>query len=87
MLAHLRCKATSSIGHLFGGICLDLIEFPASAVPGEVASGTLFRLGLIEGPLAAIPGVIAVYFYWRCQVTRARHAEVRAQLEARRGAR
>jgi Na+/melibiose symporter-like transporter len=44
----------------------------------------VFRLGLIDGPIAVIPGIIAVFFYLKYRLTRARHEEIQAELAARR---
>ncbi len=77
-------KATSGLGALVAGVAIDVIAFPVGAEPGTVDSGTLFNLGLVDGPLAVIPGVIAIFFYLRYRLTRARHAEIQAELAARR---
>jgi GPH family glycoside/pentoside/hexuronide:cation symporter len=77
-------KASSGLGHLFAGIAIDVIDFPVGAEPGTVDADTIFNLGLIDGPVAIIPGIIAVFFYMQYNLTRARHLEIQAQLEARR---
>jgi Na+/melibiose symporter-like transporter len=77
-------KAANSVGHFLGGIMLDLfVVFPLSAVPGEVSSDVIWRLGLFGGPIMCIAGVIALPFYARHQLTRARHAEILTALNAR----
>jgi Na+/melibiose symporter-like transporter len=79
-------KATSSIGHLLAGIGLDVIGFPENAVPGEVSSDVLFRLGIFYAPVAAIPGLISVYCYGLYRMDRRRHEEIVAELQERRRA-
>ncbi|MBT3426114.1 MAG: MFS transporter [Gammaproteobacteria bacterium] len=78
-------KASSGLGHLLAGIAIDVIDFPVGAEPGTVDPDTIFRLGLIDGPIALVPGVIAVFFYLRYNLTRERHADIQAQLQARNG--
>jgi len=76
-------KASSGLGHLLAGIAIDVIDFPVGAVPGEVPAETLFSLGLVDGPIAVIPGIIAVFFYLKFDLTRAKHASIQEQLSQR----
>ena len=76
-------KASSGLGHLLGGIAIDLIRFPVGADPGTVDSDIVFNLGLVDGPIAAIPGAIAVVFYLRYRLSRKRHSEIQEELENR----
>ncbi len=76
-------KASSGLGHLVAGIAIDIIAFPVGAVPGTVDAGTILKLGLIDGPIAVIPGAIAVFFYLRYNLSRARHEEIQAALSER----
>ena len=76
-------KATSGIGHLLGGIGLDVIGFPENAVPGQVPADILFRLGVFYAPIAAIPGLISVYYYGLYRIDRGRHQEIVAELRER----
>jgi hypothetical protein len=63
---------------------LDLfVVFPLNAVPGEVSSDVIWRLGLFGGPIMCIAGVIALPFYARHKLTRARHTEILVELNAR----
>lgn len=80
----LFAKATSSVGHLLAGIGLDVIQFPANAVPGMVPADVLFQLGLFYGPIAAIPGLISAYCYGLYRIDRRRHEEIRSLLRAQR---
>lgn len=81
----LFAKIDMALGQFLAGVALDLIAFPPKAVPGQVPDDVLFKLAMIEGPLGAVPGLLAAFFYARYRITRARHAEIRAELEARRG--
>ncbi len=76
-------KASSGLGHLLAGIAIDVIDFPVGAEPGSVDPDTVFNLGLVDGPIAIIPGIIAVFFYLKFDLTRARHTEVQAELAER----
>ena len=77
-------KASSGFGHLLAGIGIDAINFPVGAEPGTVADTTLFQLGMLEGPISVIPGIIAIFFYLQYNLSRARHAEIQAELSERR---
>ena len=74
----------SGLGHLLAGIAIDVIDFPVGAEPGTVNPDIIFRLGLIDGPIAVIPGIIAVFFYLKYRLTRARHEKIQAELATRR---
>ena len=75
-------KASNSAGHFFGGIILDLyIVFPFDAVPGEVDTDIIWRLGLFAGPIMCIAGFCALPFYARYRLTRAKHLEILQELE------
>ncbi len=76
-------KAISGLGHLFAGIAIDVIEFPVGAEPGSVDPQKVFELGIVDGPIAVIPGFIAVLFYVRFRLTRARHEEIQRLLAER----
>jgi GPH family glycoside/pentoside/hexuronide:cation symporter len=76
-------KASSGLGHLLGGIAIDVIRFPMGTEPGTVDADVVFNLGLVDGPISAIPGVIAVLFYLRYRLSRKRHAEIQAELGRR----
>lgn len=76
-------KFTSGLGHLIGGIAIDLIEFPTGAKVGEVDPEIVFNLGVIDGPVAAIPSLFAIFFYARYKIDKQRLAEIQSQLAAR----
>ena len=77
-------KGASGIGNLVGGFGLDVIAFPAKAIPGEVPLEVLTRLGWLYGPLVAGFALIAVWCYSHYNLTKARHSAVLEALEARR---
>lgn len=78
-------KATGAFGLLIGGIAIDIIGWPTGVQSADqVDPETIYSLGLIEGPIAAIPSLFAIFFYARYKITKQRHEEIRAQLDARR---
>jgi Na+/melibiose symporter-like transporter len=76
-------KAASGLGNLVGGFGLDLIAFPAGAVPGAVPQGIVDRLGLLYGPLVMVFAIVAVWCYSHYRLTRARHEAILEELARR----
>ncbi len=76
-------KADRALGTLLAGIALDLIAFPAKAVPGEVPAETVFMLGLVDSPLTILPALLGALFYAGYRMTRHSHQEIRQVLESR----
>lgn len=61
---------------------LDLyVVFPFDAVPGEVDTEVIWRLGFFGGPIMCIAGFCALPFYARYRLTRAGHLEILNELE------
>jgi len=82
-------KAVSGLGGFLAGVALDLIAFPrvigaseAAVVPPE----KVFALGLVVGPGLMLLFLCSLIFLSRYQMTRERHQEILAELEARRSA-
>ena len=78
-------KAVSGLGTLMSGLILTLVAFPteakmAAAVPAE----TIRNLGIVVGVIVPIFYLIPIGLIRRYRITRARHAEIRAELERRR---
>ena len=71
---------------LLAGVTLDLIQFPAQAGPGSVASDKIFKLGLAVGPGLMLLYLLTLVFVSRYRLTRERHAEILAELARRSGA-
>jgi GPH family glycoside/pentoside/hexuronide:cation symporter len=76
-------KATSGVGGFLAGLALDVIAFPTRAAPGTVPAGKLFVLGLAVGPCMLVLYLLTLVFLRRYDITRARHAEILARLDAR----
>lgn len=76
-------KATAALGAIVGGIMLDVIAFPRAAEAGSVATDTVWYMGIIEGPATSLISLAGVLFYLRYRIDRKRHAEIRAEIDAR----
>ena len=76
-------KADRALGTFLAGIALELISFPAKAVPGEVPAETIFRLGLIDSPVTIIPALIGAAFYAGYRINKHSHDKIRADLDAK----
>ncbi len=79
-------KATGGLGTMIGGIVLDLIEFPANAVPGQVDPDVIWRLGVAQGPATSVFTLLSLLLYFQYKLDRKRHAEIAAQLAERHAA-
>lgn len=77
-------KATSSIGLIFGGILLDYIQFPRGATTGSVDEEVIWQLGFIAGPATSVFTFGGLLLYLGYKISRARHAEIQAELDRRR---
>lgn len=75
-------KGAVSIGHLIAGIALDLfVRLPPNAVPGQLPSDMVVRLGILGGPVMVVGATLSLAFYARYRLTRAEHEAVLAQLK------
>jgi GPH family glycoside/pentoside/hexuronide:cation symporter len=77
-------KAVSGFGTILGGLIITLIAFPIGAVPAEVPADTVVRLGLFVGVAVPLLNLIPISLITRYRITRERHVEIAAALEARR---
>ena len=71
---------------MIGGVILDLIQFPANAVPGQVDPDVIFRLGVVQGPATSVFTLLSLLLYFQYRLDRKKHAEIAAQLAQRRAA-
>jgi Na+/melibiose symporter-like transporter len=79
-------KASSGLGHLFAGLMLDLIRFPADAVPGSVPQEALRSLAIVYGPVVFLVVSMGCYAISRYSLTRQELVEIQARLRARKRA-
>lgn len=79
-------KGASGLGSMFAGFGLDLIAFPAGAIPGAVAPAIVFNLGAIYGPLLGMFAVLGVWCMLHYKLTEQRHAEIQQILLERKQA-
>jgi Na+/melibiose symporter-like transporter len=76
-------KAPLGFGHALGGLMLGWVGLAAGIQPSEVPPDVVFRLGVAGGPFIALTYVIPIFMISRYQIGRARHAELRRILDAR----
>ncbi len=76
-------KAASAFGHLFAGILIDAIGFPAHADAGSVPAEKLTQLGLFNGPAMAVVMAFGVVYFMRYDLSRDRHTEILQTLRER----
>ncbi len=76
-------KAVSGVGIVLGGLLITLIEFPLQTAPDMVPEHIIFRLGLVVGVLLPLLYLIPIALVTRFNITKAVHADIRAQLDAR----
>ena len=70
-----------------GGIALDIIAFPKSAMPGTVEADVIFNLGLVQGPVTSVFTLGGLMLYLGYRLNRQRHAETVAELQKQRAER
>ncbi len=75
-------RIDTALGTALAGWVLAMVSFPAKAVPGHIAQGTLQGLAAAY-VLATIPGLAAAFFYTMLRVTRDTHAKTQAEMAAR----
>jgi GPH family glycoside/pentoside/hexuronide:cation symporter len=80
-------KAANAFGTVVGGIALDLIAFPKTALPGSVDPGVIFNLGLVQGPLTSIFTLAGLMLYLGYRLNRQRHKEIVVALAKQRAER
>lgn len=77
-------KGSYSVATLFAGMMLDFyVRLPEAAIPGELEQDVLTRLAITAGPIMGISAFISVGVYSLYNLNRARHAEILAEIEAR----
>lgn len=80
-------KGTSGLGNLVAGIGLDVIAWPRGAdvrSAADVPADTIVHLGILYGPMVAAFAVVSLWCLSHYDLTRERHAEIQAELDARR---
>lgn len=78
-------KFVTGIGNLVGGVVIDVIGLPVGAQPGTIAADVIFDLGVVMGPIMALCLAVPYCYARKLTLSRARHAEVRAELDRRHG--
>jgi Na+/melibiose symporter-like transporter len=68
-------KAVHGIGVFTATQILTFVEFPANAVPGEVAPGVLRDLGLVYVPVLMTVYILSLVMLFGYRISRADHVE------------
>jgi Na+/melibiose symporter-like transporter len=77
-------KAVSGFGTLLGGLILSLVDFPAHVDPPDVPAQSIRQLGIVVGVVIPLLHLLPFFLITRYRITRTRHAQIKAELEARR---
>ncbi len=77
-------KAVSGVGTILGGLILTLIAFPAHVKPADAPADAILHLGIVVGVAVPLLYLIPISLITRYRITRERHSEIQAALEARR---
>ncbi len=80
-------KAATGLGVMLAGLALDLARFPSNVgqvVGAQISPEMQSRIVFIWGPGAAVVAVISLFVFSRYSITRARQAEIAAELAERR---
>jgi len=84
-------KASSGLGAWIGGIALDVIGFPHGitnpALLAKIPAETIRNLGIAYGPGASLFTAVSVAVLLTYKLTKAKHAGIQADLNARRAER
>lgn len=75
-------KCTGAVGNLVAGFALDIVNFPVNAKPGEIDADVLFNFGLVYVAIVVMV-VVALWVFWPYDMSRQRHASIRAELGRR----
>lgn len=79
-------KATSGLGGLLAGICLQLVSFPTGVEAGDVPAETLTALGFSVAIIIFVFWSVAALVLRSYSLTRAQHTEILEQIETKRSA-
>ena len=80
-------KGSYSVATLFAGVMLDFyVRLPEAAIPGELEQDVLNRLAITAGPIMGASALVSIAIYSFYRLDRKRHAEILAEIEARKTA-
>jgi Na+/melibiose symporter-like transporter len=77
-------KMVGGAGPVMAGVVIDLAGIPPGTDPATVASETIMRFGWLQGPSVLILSAVSIVAIGFFRITRARHAEILREIEARR---
>lgn len=76
-------KAMTAVGILASGAILNLLSIPRTAAVETIDPGIIWNFGLVVGAIIPCGGFLGMWVLSRYDLKKARHAEIRAELEAR----
>ena len=76
-------KIPQGLGNVLGGVAIAWVGVTKGMGPGAVPEDVLFRLGLVAGPFVAASFVLPMLAMARYDISRARHAELRREIDGR----
>jgi Na+/melibiose symporter-like transporter len=74
-------KIPLGLGNALGGVAVSWVGLAQGMKPGTLPPDVLFRMGLVAGPFVAASLVLPIVVMWNYDLTRARHAELRREIE------
>lgn len=74
-------KADRALGTLIAGIALDMISFPARAVPGQVDANVVWWLGVMDSPMTILPALLAAVLYSGYRIDKRKHTQLATSLD------
>ncbi len=78
-------KVPQGLGNVLGGVLIGWVGVTKGMAPGAMPEDVLVRLGLVAGPFVAASLVLPILAMWNFDISRARHALLRDEID-RRGA-
>ena len=76
-------KIPQGLGNVLGGFAVAWVGIAKGIAPGAVPDDVLLRMGLVAGPFIAASLVLPMLAMARYDISRARHAELRREIDAR----
>jgi Na+/melibiose symporter-like transporter len=80
----LVAKVVGGVGPVLAGFIIDAAGIAPGSAPGEVAPAAIARFGWATGPSLLLLSGISIACIWFYDISRRRHAEIIAQIQAQR---
>ena len=82
----LIAKVVGGLGPVIAGVIIDMAGIAPGSAPGEVDPAAIQRFGWGPGPSVLVLSAVSIGCVWFYDISRARHAEIMAQIKAQRPA-